>query len=286
MKPGVVYLLTNQRLAARLVVSIWSLRNWYTGQITVFTTRPEAHEIGDLLERDKRLRISHCTIKDVPDDKPHISAYLTKAKFLSDSPYKFTVFLDADTLVVGRLDELLDSAITAPLTATVYARIPTNNSRVNRCLTMWNTLRHKKVQGMRIADLLDYVLQRPLPLVNVGVFTVKRSAKILRPWRQLTMIGRNMPTPEESALQLLLPRYDHQILGCHFNCLPLLTPHMIDVRIWHFAGVTHLKHSITQSLWLPYYNQCRRLNIACLDRWSHVAKQSAIQNRNTRESFV
>src|SRR5687767_15145988 len=103
MNVGVVYLLTNPQLAARLVVSIYSLRKWYDGPVTVFTTRPESHEIGQLLADDKRLVVDHRTTSEAEARNTHIAAYLTKPAVLAESPYERTIFLDADTLVVGCL---------------------------------------------------------------------------------------------------------------------------------------------------------------------------------------
>jgi hypothetical protein len=270
MSIGVVYLLTNPQLAARLVVSVYSLRKWYDGPVTVFTTRPESHEIGQLLQKDKRVRIEHRTAQETAAHNNFVQAYLTKVDFLEHSPYDATVFLDADTLVVGRLDELLTCARTAPITATIYGPLQTHNRYVNHNLQPWKRLLRKHARDKELAALVTRVLTRPQPIVNAGVFAIQKDASMLNHWRHLSWIGREMPTPEEGALQILLLMYPNHILGAHYNCLPIFASEVCDVRIWHFAASTHLRLLQGRQIWLPAYEECCRLNIAKLRRWSRV----------------
>src|SRR5262245_23129169 len=109
MSHGVVYLLTNIQLAARLVVSLYSLRRWYHGPIAVFTTRPESHEIGKRCADDPVLRVCQHRCIERPG-LGYTSSYLTKTTILERSPYKISVFLDADTIVNGSISELFAHA--------------------------------------------------------------------------------------------------------------------------------------------------------------------------------
>jgi hypothetical protein len=274
MNVGVVYLLTDTQLAARLIVSLWSLRKWYDGPVTLFTTRPQSHQIGQLAARDRRLRIEHRTTSEAKGKDSHQAAYLTKAAFLAESPYEGTIFLDADTLVVGPLDELLASVRMHLLTATIYGPAITNNARTNKNLIPWKKVLCGKPRFSAAAKLVNRALRQPLPLVNAGVFAIQRNAGLLKAWQRLTWIGRNTPTPEEIALQLLLLTQPHALLGFHFNCLPYFAAAVHDVRIWHFAGSSHLRVPQGRELWLPVYKECARRKAAQLHTWSRIEERS------------
>src|SRR5215213_4514433 len=114
------------KLASRLMVSIYSLRKWYSGPITVFTTKPKADQFAQLLAADPRLRVGVQKSKQQPG-RGYQAAYLTKTTVLEHSPYEATVFLDADTLVVGSIGELLDCAAAAPITATCFCNWKTTD---------------------------------------------------------------------------------------------------------------------------------------------------------------
>ena len=106
-----------------------------------------------------------------------------------------------------------------------------------------------------------------------NVFIV-RDAAILPHWDALTLAAHNMPLPEEIALQLLLPEFDHSILAMKYNCHPMAYRGGDDVRIWHFAGATHLDHDPSRALWLPAYDECRQHNIARICEWSRITSPS------------
>jgi hypothetical protein len=255
------------------VVSIWSLRKWYDGPVTVFTTRPQSHEIGAHIASDRRLRVKHRTAREVSDSHDHIGSYLTKLFVLEASPYEATMYLDADTLVAGPLTEFVESAQCAPITVTMFCNWSTNGPRANPCLEAWRRLRSKRADEFNIRKLLDHVLSHPMPFINAGVLAIRRGAAILGPWQRLSLLGRTTPTPDETALQLLVPHFSHQLLGSHFNCYPILPTDSPDVRIWHFAGVTHLRHPRARAIWLPAYRECKRLNVARIARWSRIEKR-------------
>jgi hypothetical protein len=270
MTVGVVYLLTNPPVAARLVVSIYSLRKWYDGPVTVFTTRPESHAIGELLVADRRLRVQQRKAQEISDKLSRVATYLTKPFVVAQSPYKATIFLDADTLIVGPLTELVESARTAPVTATTFCNWRTDDPQTNRCLRAWRSLADQPECDAEVRTRVNFALSHPMPAINVGVLAIQRGNPLMADWQRLTMIGRTMPTPEEAALQLLLPSYPHELLGCHFNCFPMVASGTPDVRIWHFVIASHLRDQASRELWLPAYEECYALNAAGMQSWSRI----------------
>lgn len=271
MRLGVVYLLTAMPLAARLVVSLYSLRKWYDGPVTVFTTRPQSHEIGRLMAEDSRLNIQTEQLKERRGQGP-VSSYLTKIDAARSSPYEATVFLDADTLIVGSVAELLRSAEQAAVTATQFCETTTADESIAYRLRRWKRLRSGVARELGTERLIDIQLATPFPAVNTGVFSVQRDTALFKEWDALARQGRHLPLPDELAFQILLLRHQHHILGGHFNCHPCFA-NIPDVRIWHFVAATHLEYTVTQDAWLPMYRECQQLNVARITSWSRIDRQ-------------
>jgi hypothetical protein len=270
MSQGVVYLLTHIQLAARLVVSLYSLRRWYHGPITVFTTRPESHEIGKRCADDPNLRVR----QEVCLERPglgYTSSYLTKTTILERSPYRLSVFLDADTIVNGDIAELFAHANEAPLVATNFCSWTTMVEPTSNYLERWRTLQDGSVgKAFDLKDRIDRLLQNPYPAVNAGVFAFRNVRRVLRRWDALTWAARGLPMPDEISLQLMLLETKHRMLGSQFNCHPNTWRPGLEARIWHFAGRSHLARGRCEQIWLPLYKECRQRRIAGIDEWSKV----------------
>lgn len=267
---GIVLLLTDFHLAARLVVALSSLRRWYDGPVTLFTTKPESHRIGQAIENDARLRVEHRTAAHIASTNRYTSAYLAKSSLIGSSPYDATVYLDADTLTVGPLDELLESTQSGVVTVTPYGPWSTTNDQFRKRLAEWEQLVQEEASAARWASLVHEAGQVSHPWVNTGVFGMLRNNPLIEEWRELTSAGSALTIPEEMAFQFVFCSHPYQLLGSHFNCLPQFEPHPPDVRIWHFAGESHLKHEAGRRLWLPAFEACHADNLANMREWSRL----------------
>lgn len=265
MKSGIIYLLTGPTHAARLVVSLWSLRKYYDGPVTVFTTRPESHEIGSYCEQDSRLHVRH--VRALEAKVRRNSAFLTKLDLLVSPPYETTVYLDADTLVAGKLDELTNVETDVQFHATRFANWVSSGKIMAKRISRWRTIRQKRFDPQWLADLVDDALKER-PAVNGGVFAIRHGAEILTPWRDLAYAGWKTFICDEVALQLLLHRYPHRLLDCRYNCSPRHAGNLPDTRIWHFHGEKHLAAGLARSIWLPEYEECMRLDVGRISKWT------------------
>jgi hypothetical protein len=274
MTTGVIYLMTGPQHGARLIVSLYTLRQWYDGPVTVFTTRPESHAIGKRLAASDELRVNHQTFWELPPGDYNASC-ATKPFIFSAAPYDASILLDADTMVVGPIDELVDSAQSSPLTVTTFCGSRTNEHGHQVAFAGWRKLAGRTGDVYGLTPLLDHIQAYPQWKINAGVVAARKGTQFLAEWQALSRFAQKMPLPEEVALQLLSLRYPHRLLGWKFNCFPLMQPQPSDVRIVHFAATSHLSHEATQAMWMPVYRECRRKNIADLRRWSLVRKRPA-----------
>ncbi len=269
MSTGIVYFLGHPQLASRLVVSLYSLRNWYDGPVTLFTGHASSHGIGETIASDKRLDVQHRRIIEVAADGAYESAYLTKAVLISQSPYSSTIFLDADTIVAGSIKELVDSAENVSLTVTIYGHFITSTKNERSPIRAWQ---HVFPEDDPRHALVQRVIRYAFPTINTGVFAIQRDSVLAHEWKELALAGRNTPTPDETAMQILTMSYDYKTLGCHFNCMPHWSPYVQNPRIWHFVCASHLRTEVCRRIWLPMYRKCTAENIAELTSWSHVGK--------------
>jgi hypothetical protein len=270
-KRGVVYLLTGPSHGARLVVSIWSLRKHYHGPVTLFTTRPESHGIGQLCAADPRLGVNHVTFKEIDSRKN--SSFLTKVALPGLTPYAITSFLDADTIVTGDVFPLMEFPAEDEFCTTQFSNWRTDQKVIRRRVEGWRAIRPSQYDDGIFQAMLDEALQ-PRPAVNSGVFAFHRHARILKPWLDLAVAGRHTFICDEVALQILLPHFPHRVLDCRFNCSPIHGVNKENARIWHFHGDKHLVRAEARALWLPVYCECVRENVADLARWTPGADRT------------
>lgn len=261
----VVYLLTGTGHAARLAVSLWSLRKHYSGPVIVYTTQPESHAIGRVLEADRRLRIEHETFPHSVAEKN--STFLTKVALLPHVPAKRAIFLDADTLVVGDISPLMPKPNRDSFHATQFARWHTASQIIQSRVERWRSIEQQRFSSDWYQNLIDDAL-RPRPAINSGVFGFRPTNPLLAMWNELTMIGRNMFICDEVALQLILHRFEHRVFDCRFNCSPLCSPWQQDPRVWHFHGEKHLANKNALSLWIPAFRECVKNDIGGINAWS------------------
>lgn len=248
---GVFYLLTGIGHSVRLVTSIWSLRKFYNGPITVFSTQEGSERIGSLCALDRRLDITHKFVQEVGGRN---SAFLTKLELLKKVSYDPCTYLDADTIVAGSIDDLLSCE--AEFCATQFGTWTSKGGRIRGRIKGWRDI---------CPDLLPDALA-PRPAVNGGIFSFRKDAAILEYWRELSFLGRKKFICDEVALQLLLHHFPHKVLDCRFNCSPVYAKDTTDVRIWHFHGDKHVRE-YTKHLWLPTFEECLKQNVANILEW-------------------
>lgn len=260
---GVIYLLTGISHAARLVVSIASLREYYKGPITLFTTRRASHRIGEQLAQDPRLGIEHRMFPELYEGKN--SSLLIKATLPRFSPYRRTVFLDADTLVAGPLDELLDEVRRHSLVLTQFSHWTTSKRLIKRRINSWDDVCLPEMRQQEWKQLLRRSKQA-LPAINTGVFGFTRDTEDLTAWQRLALLGRAKFICDEIAMQLLSTDAKAKILDCRWNCSPIHASETSDARIWHFHGDKHLRPQ-AQEIWLPHFLSCYEANLGGLAQW-------------------
>ena len=97
-------MLFGTRHAEQLLASVMTLRDYHSEPVCVACGDRAGLQVAKLLEADRRLNVQVISW-DAPTGQRGM-AYAHKTRMFDLSPFSQTVFLDADTLVVGSLTEL------------------------------------------------------------------------------------------------------------------------------------------------------------------------------------
>lgn len=253
MTAGVIYYNVGLGCVVRLLVSIYSLKKHYNGPITIISEGDESHAICSKIATAMGVDIRQAVFDT---NGPRNHALLAKTKINQATPYDYSVFIDADTLIVGKIDELFNNY---PFTITRMCEWSTRGPKVSRRIRNWS-----EVCPELIEPALDYG-----KAINTGTYAFQKDAPIFSEWYNLTL--RNVDTfiPDEISCQLLIPKYEHLLLDCRFNWSCKYGPDIQDVRIIHYHGRKHCRLGLpfNAARWIETYSEVARQNLADVRKW-------------------
>jgi hypothetical protein len=254
---GVAYFFGNgyQEMA---LVSIYSLRETgWDGRIAVFPIW--SYEDQRIIEACKaigksRLRVTigppvRAMVERDATTPRGIAGMVTKTLIPFVTPYRHTLLIDADTVVVKPIDNIFDGK--APLNLTAFAanwqQLSEHAMRIGR----WRAVDAERVTAIE---------KRGDPAVNTGVMVFSRPATQLVAWNELSMLGSKLDLPDEIAMQLLLPELQYAWLPEIWNYSPCHGPrngtHPESAHIWHFHGANREQWPQWKTVYEPLRKAC------------------------------
>ena len=217
MTDGVLYLMCGTRHAEHFAASLYSLRKYWDGRVAavvdpagrIFCERFVGDTGLELIDHDqKALKRKY---KQGDATRSGIM-YLAKTVLHTYSPFDRTVYLDADTLVAGKLDDLWPTDEGVVLTQ--FANWVSTGGKVRGRISDW-----KKVAPNEVARMLGTAH----PAINTGVLAWSRSDQSQRfheAWHEMTK--RHLVFMcDELAVQLIYPDHRHTLLDERWNCSPI-----------------------------------------------------------------
>lgn len=232
---GVLYLNSGKKLVERLYVSLGSLREVYKGSVTVLLSN-EPPEVQPTLEKNG------FNVRRLEATPGHVNALLCKTMLNQFTPYDYTVFIDADTLVLKPFQELFDWAEEHTFVATQFANWSANRSPIGKRVRSWH------LNGVTSKE--EYEAARAYTGgreggINVGVLAFQRDATIFQDWYDLAVRGKAQFIPDEISCQYLLPKHRHYLAPTEFNSSCRFSPCTEGTRIIHYHG--HKQRSIIKT---------------------------------------
>lgn len=253
MTKGVIYYNIGQSCAVRLLISILSLKKFYNGDITIISEGDESHILCDKIASATNAYVKKIKF-DITDKENY--PYLAKTRLNEVTPYDYSVFVDADTLITGTIDELFTDS---PFVVTRMSEWSTNGSKIYRRIKNWNKI---------CPDLVEKALVYGYA-INTGIFAFDKNAPIFNEWYSLTLKNRESFIPDEISCQLLITKYQHKLMDCRFNYSCKYGPLIDDIRIIHFHGRKHCRPGLPFNghKWIEFYNKVVESNIADIKAW-------------------
>ncbi len=256
---GILYLLANDKHAAVLVVSIWSLRK--AGcflPVHMAVADDKAQAVAERIARDPRLAPFTWARWEAPSG-PRGSAYAAKTHMQSLSPFEETLFHDADTLVCGDVMPMFDFHVEA-VTLTQFSTWVSNGRKITGRLKPWAEL---------APDDVKMNASRPLPAINTGVLSFDKSPEagaFFEEWQSLTY-KKIMFIVDELTCQLIFWRHSCRVLDSRYNSSPIHDKRT-DAAIYHGHGFKFIKKEQGRRIWWPAYQEALTFNIASLGEWT------------------
>ena len=258
MTRGVCYLLAGTKFSERIVVSTYTLRQHWDGPIRIFCLDDDSTRMAQKLETDPNIRASVERIDKAPV-KRH-GCYCTKPLLTSLTPWKRSVFIDADTTIHGPIDGLFEHD---GMAITTFAKWHSQGKIIGGRCQQW-----RKLKAPAVDRLVAAQKARPWPAINTGVFGWEKGYHGLPLWSHLTTTGWNCSFTDEVAMQLLYPLWaDCTLLPDRWNCSPFFGIHKNDATIYHYHGSKHVRKPQGKAIWWPEYEKARAANVAGLREW-------------------
>lgn len=236
MTNGVIYYNKGNSCVVRLMVSINSLRKYYSGNITVFLENCDSNKFLEFVKSN-----NVCIINLDTDNSD--SAYVRKIIVSQLSPYDKTVFIDADTLVVGDINEIFDNIDGYDLCVTRFCEWVSSGRIISSRIKKFD----KYLSEEDLRKAINYG-----PAINTGVYGFSKNSHIFNEWLELAKIGQkeNIYIPDEVACQVLLHKYKIKVIDSKFNTSAKYETNKKDKRIIHYHGRKHCRKFALAEKWI------------------------------------
>lgn len=235
---GVLYFNRGTRCLVRLLVSLHSLRRHYGGPVAIAV---EGDLPGWFKAAVSRFNVQFVSVP--PSKDYHL---VVKAGIYRYSPFDHTMFLDADTLVLGPVDEFLEWVEKHGCVVAKFNNWKTFGRRIRGRINEW-----RKVDESLSAKTKDYRWA-----INTGVFGWSNGAAIMPKYHELSARGLKQgcsrKTLDEIAMQLLITEHPHKLAPQEWNCSGVYGD-LSKARVMHYHGHKHCRDSEACQLWKDEY---------------------------------
>lgn len=237
MNKGIIYFNQGTKCLTRLCVSIHSLRKVYNGAVTVIHVGDVPDSIRGYIAR------MGCAFLNIPATGE--APLVRKAQMWRYSPYDLTMFIDADTLIVGRVDEYFHLIAEYGFCTGWFAGWKTTGGTMSGRIKAMEKCTSKE----EVLHALEYGYA-----TNTGIFGFKKDHAILPAWEKLTREAHKSgcsPIPDELACQMLLPYHRHWLAPIKWGVSVNKSSeeHYADMRIIHYHGRKHVRELPICSPW-------------------------------------
>lgn len=251
---GLIYYNIGLKCLTRLAVSVSTAIRHFKGEITILADGdclPQCQQIG------KQFNVKVQAVSS-DDFIGHNFALLNKCRLHRVTPYQKTLFVDSDTIILRDFSECFKMLDEYEFIVPQFCTWKSRGGHYRHRIELW--------KGFVSDELMACAFDEPAA-VNIGFYGWRTGAKIFDEWFNTALKNRMSFIPDEIACQILLPHYNHLILGSEYNTSCKYEQVTEQTRTLHFHGRKHCRLENGQYLyqanrWYDEFNKVR--DIPCV----------------------
>ncbi len=268
---SVIYLMSGPAHLPYLAVSLLTLREYWDGDVIVYAW-PESYGIARRICNDSQIEARCIPRTPAFHGRGSNDQFFDKIHIIKGLPYGDTaLYLDADTSIHGRLEQLFDNAELHGFTATQFNDWVANSNLIRnrvRRLEKYPEIDYRLVYRIMTEDHLS---------LNGGIWSARSDSPVLQVWYDWSVLADGIFIADESVLHLLQLKYDeadfHVMTGGRWNCSPKYQPANLtddQVVVRHYHGdscVRPEKSGKGLFLWRTLFQKACRLDVGGIRAW-------------------
>jgi hypothetical protein len=267
---GVLLLNLGDKHAIHMIVMLASLRKHYAGPVAIVTDDGRGREVAEWCQADPSLGAIEIIVDPSLRAGGHGQSYLCKTLLPPLSPFDATLFIDADTVVVGDFREAFPQS-PDEVTLTHFCDWVSTGGKMSGRIREWAEAEPERVERM---------LSKQWPAINTGVVGWgKETQAFAEDWHR-TSAKRKVFITDELAAQLIFPDHNVRVIDWRYNAsvvFDLGRPNFGDARIVHGHGMKFWKRPTGWRFYRQHYFDCLEQNRANIQSLRPTAKCIAVQ---------
>ena len=249
----------------RAIVCLYSIRKHYNGNITFFieeSTTPK--------EFDGVCKYFNVDIVKLSDD-PSTETLIKKTKLFKNPPYDRTLWIDTDTIVIDKIDEMFDCLDMCDVAIPNFSNWISSGKHISK--------RINRFKGLVEDKYIDEALKSH-PAINTGVLSFRKSDrwnKFVEDWVEMAKRGGKIFIRDETMFQILYPKIDEWGLKCFvadpkFNVSVMYGNDIQNKRIIHYHGNKNVLENVPLcDIWKSTFEEMRKDNVANINEFLKYA---------------
>lgn len=278
---GVAYLLSGEKSAELLVLSLWTLRQYYNGPVTIFYVKTgHVGNVVDAIRNDKRLHVTTQRTETVGDAV--FPKWIPKIFLFHATPYRNTLYLDADTTIHASPEPLFAND-TFKLAKTLHGvRIRDDHRFATQ--TRRRILRFKRF-GPVMKQMVSEVYRDNCYVVNTGMMMFLHRHRILWELHHLIYGWRQFGLSDERTMNMIMPHCvdDIEFVDGEWNSLVRYDENWKQAKIihWHHK---YWNEPVFADEWRSLFSEVIEHNVANIRHWCGLCnyRMKHFQNVYTR----
>lgn len=283
---GIIMFNRGDKCIVRAIVCLYTLRKWWHGPVTFYLENPMPQEFVEVCK--------YFNVDVIHNEEKHeLKTLVRKTDMFCNPPYDRTLWVDSDTVIVGKIDEMFDYLDDYDVAIPNFAGWVSNGSAISK--------RIKRFEGIIDKKYIDEAL-RQHPAVNTGILSFKKSErwnKFVEYWVGKADLAsqKRVFIADEVCFQVLYPSISEWGLKCFiaptdFN-VSVLHDHgkSKDIRVLHMHGQKHVLDHPNCEIWKNTFAEMRKNNVANINNFlqyadKRLAEYLQKQNGNVKDTTI